>query len=495
MSSLLRNSNPFAALGDDTEVNTLNVTLLSESPAMTLSSESYPTLAEATAPKSKTSTTDTIVIIDDGEWTHTHTKTKKTQDVVIEIVPEIVPTQEEDDQLTQEENELFDSMTKKFIKYASIIDANVNESKVQFTRFYTIAVIMLCQIISHLNDIKTKNSIFSRTVIRGLMSVGPNNVNLIKIIYNYLEFCNEYVNEDFAESSFNGYYGKRKIKNFDINYHLTHSEKELNIGDCANKFVTLLKILRTSVAWNIYHATDSYDVPAEEPENVDDWSYSVKTDGGDYVDHSSEKFVSFVLDMGVIHEEFEKMDKELTCINQIFVSAKNRVSSFVERKRLIREYREKQKELSFQKRRRAQDESRGPTERSRRYRSAQNASSAPTAVSVAPVAPVEAKPRAPISAPITWSASTPVSNMFDSDKKPSFIYVDESTPAPTPTSDKYGGFTGKARQNERYRKYQLKTRESEKARESEKEKPVSGAKAKKNERARLHQEGLKNQQK
>ena len=50
MSSLLRN--PFIVLCDDTEDNTLNVTLVSES---------YSTLAEAQNPM------DTIIIIDDND--------------------------------------------------------------------------------------------------------------------------------------------------------------------------------------------------------------------------------------------------------------------------------------------------------------------------------------------------------------------------------------------------------------------------------------------
>jgi hypothetical protein len=434
MSYLLR-KNPFAIL--DTEDNTINVTLFSES---------CPTLAEAQKPKSNKCTKDTIIIINDnndndGKWSQSKKinntkKTKKTRDVVIEIIPaihptrnvtieiipetiptqdfviDIPPTQEEDDNLTQEENDLFDKMQEKLIKYAHMINPEINVSKVQFTRYYTIAVIMVCQIISHLNDIKQKNSVFSRTVIRGLMSVGPNNVDLIQLIYNYLDICDEYLTDDFSETTFNGYYGTNKRKNFDINYHLTNSEANLTIGECANRFVTLLKVLRTSVAWSIFHATGSYDVPTE-PININDWAYALKTDaknGKNGKKYSSERFVDFILNMSIIHEEFEKMNKELSCINDIFVLAKHNVSSFLERKRLVREYRDKQKEISLKRRYRSH------TENNKSFQSVQNASSVPTTTHIAPI--VEApKIRIPISAPITWSTNR-VSNMFSSDKKP-----------------------------------------------------------------------------
>lgn len=457
MSSLLRNPNPFFILCDDTEDNT-----------MTLIPESYSTLAKAQRPM------DTIIIIDDnddnddndGKWSHAKKtkktkKIKKTPDVVIEIVPEIPPsrdfvieippTQEEDDHLTQEENDLFDRMQEKLINYARMINPDINKSKVQFTRYYTIAVIMVCQIISHLNDIKNKNSIFSRTVIRGLMSVGPNNVDLIQLIYNYLDICDQYLTDDFAESTFNGYYGTRKRKNFDINYHLTNTEGNLTIGECENRFVTLLKVLRTSVAWTIFHAIGSYEAPTKEPDNVNDWTYTLKTDGKEY---SSERYVDFILDISLIHEEFEKMNKELGCINDIFVSAKQKVSSFLERKRIIREYRDKQKEMSVQKR------YRGNTERSRSFREAQN--SVPTTTPIVSSVPIVEVPkiRPPISAPITWSTNT-VSHMFPSDKKPKITYVDEFTH----TIDMNNALTGKAFQ-----------------------------KAKKNERARIHQEELRKNQ-
>lgn len=452
MSYIMFNKNSFAALGDDTEIDTLNVTLLSES---------YPTLSESIEPK--TNISDTIIIMDENEWTFT--KTKKTHDVVIEIIP----IQHEDELLIKDENELFERMTEKFMKYASVIDANINESKVQFTRFYTIAVIMLCHIISHLNDIKTKNSIFSRTVIRGLMSVGPNKVNVIQLIYTYLEFCNEYYKEDFADSTFNAYYGKRKIKNFDKSYHLTHGEINLTIGDCETRFVTLLKILRTSIAWIIYNATNSYIPPTEEPDNIENWSYSIKTEDGNLMYKFSDKFVNFILDIAVVHEEFDKMEKELTCINEIFVLAKKNVSSFTERKNMIRNYQDKNKKLNIQTGiRNNHSDNHKVTKRSISHHLINDTNNVTNST---PIRDTSHK-HVPISAPITWSSTNPATRLFVSDKKPDVTFDDASVSI----TDKYGGLTGKARQEYRRLKHIEK---------SHIDKPLTGN-AKKNERARQH---------
>jgi len=282
--------------------------------------------------------------------------------------------------LSVEDNELFGRMKEKFIKYAGLIDSKINDFKIQYTSFYTLALVMMCQIISHLNDIETKNSAFSRTVIRGLMNVGPKKINIIQLIYSYLEFCGEYFTDDFAASTFIGNYGTRKIQKFDIDYYLSDLEKKLTIGDCINRFVTLFKIFRTGVAWNINNSTGSYDIPIEEPKNIDDWSYTVKVNCKNY-EYSSEKFVGFILDMGVIYEQLEMLPKKLTCINEIFVEAKKNVQS-----------------SSLQK----------------SYHKLINSKSSKSI----PKVPIkEAKIRAHISAPITWSVSKPASHLFHSGKE------------------------------------------------------------------------------
>lgn len=399
-----------------------------------LFSESYPTIAEASLnAKAKKDGKD------ESEWTHI--KTKKQTDTVSKIAQPI----HEDSQLTTDEKELFSRMKEKFIKYAGLMEPKINDAKIQYTSYYTLAIVMMCQIISHLDDIETKNSVFSRTVIRGLMNVGPNNINIIQLIYSYLEFCGEYFTEDFASTTFNGYYGTRKIKKFDINYNLSHSEINLTIGDCVNRFVTLFKIFRTGVAWNIHNSTGSYDIPKEEPENIDDWSYTVKMNGVNY-EHSSEQFVNFILDMGVIYEELENLEDKLMCINEIFVEAKKNVASFVEMKHLH----DKKNDTVLQKRYRE------PIDRTKRYNSVQK---------VVPIK--EAKIRAPISTPITWSTSKPATNFFLSEKErknePNKYQEKPSVVEKNVSEVKDDGFTlvkkpltGKAKKNERARIHQQK---------------------------------------
>jgi hypothetical protein len=134
------------------------------------------------------------------------------------------------------------------------------------------------------------------------------------------------------------------------------------------------------------------------------------------------------------------------CINEIFVEAKKNVQSIVEMKHLH----DKKNDTVLQKRYRE------PIDHTKRYNSVQK---------VVPIK--EAKIRAPISTPITWSTSKPATNFFLSEKErknePNKYQEKPSVVEKNVSEVKDDGFTlvkkpltGKAKKNERARIHQQK---------------------------------------
>lgn len=358
----------------------------------------------------------------------------KKVEVVIEIPEETEATEaaDEDDGETVSDEQIFEQLGETLNEYASYYTEEIEKSKVHSTPVAYLVVAMICDIIAKLAEIKEKNSVFSKIVVKGLFGIPvvhngeKDEVNLIELLYSFLQICIKYDSFDFKDSTFGTSCGKSKSKKgFDINYHLTHAEVDMTVGDCKNRFGVLLKAMRTAVGHIIYRTTRSYNPTPEQFENA---RYRVGTSDKT---HWNQDFASFMEELSLIYAELEKLPKNLACIGDIFGKAKKEVADIREKKQALREEREKQREMQQKIRemrnfaKKSQDRQ---TARSRRYKD-RVADKASEPVKSLPVKPIE---RSPISAPIKWGGYNPVTQNSAPAFNPSaLVFTPQSFPAPS----------------------------------------------------------------
>lgn len=236
-----------------------------------------------------------------------------------------------DNTLETEEMEMYDEMFNMFEKYISSYTSEITELKITDTPLYYIGVAMLCEIIAKLVEIKEKNSVFGKTIVKGLYEVANYDVNVIQIIYNFLELCTEYHDADFGKTTFGSTYGRVSKEKFDVNYNLTYKECDCKIGT-KNNFLVLFKTFRTLIGRIIMKSTGSYAIPSKE--NSDKWVYHVKK-LNDHIKCQSHKFNTFLEKLIDIYIQLEKLPSNLSCIKNVFIDAKNKsLEEFEKRKTL-----------------------------------------------------------------------------------------------------------------------------------------------------------------
>jgi hypothetical protein len=332
-------------------------------------------------------------------------------DVVIEIpVAQTEETTVEEEENTVPDEVIFEGLTEVFSEYSSMYTEQIAKSKVFCTPVYYLAIAMVCDLIAKLDEIKEKNSVFSKRVVKGLFSIPimkngeqVDSVNITSLLHSFVELGKNYAQYDFNDSTIGTYCGKSRSKNFDINYHLTHTESDLTVGDCNNRFVVLFKAFRTSVAHIINRCTGTYNPTATDFENA---SYTIRNKSGSDIEKKwSPEFANFINELGDIYTELEKLPKNLSCIGEVFASAKKEVAELREKKQAMREKREMQQQLREMKNFKKNFQDR-QTERSRHYKEKINTKATVTVPE--PVKPAPVVNRAPIAAPIKWGGYNPV---------------------------------------------------------------------------------------
>jgi Skp family chaperone for outer membrane proteins len=281
---------------------------------------------------------------------------------------------------------------------------------------------MIYDIVAKLDEIKEKKSIFSKRVVKGLFGVPImdngqkiDDVNIIMILFAFIQLATKFGQCEFKQSIFGTQCGKSRGKKFDMNYHLTHEELKLTVGDCKNRFIVLFKAFRTCIGHIIFRSTGSYQ-PTEE----DCYNPKYRIGNGDNAvkktaNTGDSEFRDFIQELATLYYELEKLPKNLSCIGSIFAAAKKEVAEFREKKQAIREMREmKQMQMKLRDMKNFErDSASRQTERTRKYKEKMNAK---------PVAkPEPVVDRAPISAPIKWGGYNPVTNAVIDVNAPSFV--------------------------------------------------------------------------
>jgi len=214
----------------------------------------------------------------------------------------------------QDELELLKRELKPF---AQALSEDIEKKPICKATAYEIAIAMIADIVIKILDYQEKKIIFPKKVISGLWSIqsGESNINLIGMIYQYMTICGSYPDAKFKKSTYGSTISKKLSS--DINYRLDPKQAYIPLKDC--KFVLLLKVFRSILAYSIKHTTGKYEVPNEKDSNT--WRYL-------YVDNqrqqhflTSKEFIEFTLEMGQVYGEIDKLSPQLSEIHEIFNEA------------------------------------------------------------------------------------------------------------------------------------------------------------------------------
>ncbi len=238
-------------------------------------------------------------------------------------------------------------LRSKLIKFIDAYTEEITQKKINDASVFYIAVSMACDLILKIEEVREKDSVFSKAVIEGLLSVPIfdeqgkhiDNVNIIDIICSFLEICSKFNDAEFKRYTIESYYGKAGKDKFNINYHLTYAENEFTIGDCKNRFIVLFKVFRTLVGRIIKTCTGSYEIPEARDWRL--WSYNIfdgtsfeKKNLSDLEGQHRDDFYSFIEEISNIYTELEKLPKNLSCISNVFASAKADAAGHQEQKKI-----------------------------------------------------------------------------------------------------------------------------------------------------------------
>lgn len=185
---------------------------------------------------------------------------------------------------------------------------------------FEVALYLIGDIITKLNDLIEKQITFSKVVIRRLWDCETPNgsVNIIELLYTFLTLCGKFPEANFKRSTFGAIMPFNNGKG-DINYNITSQQAHIPLGEC--RFVLAFKMWRSIIGRSITNCTGKYQKP--DFKDSAQWKYRVQNGKEvNYVSaHNDPDFMMFMEEWADIYEQTDKFSPSLDEVHAIFNEA------------------------------------------------------------------------------------------------------------------------------------------------------------------------------
>ena len=144
--------------------------------------------------------------------------------------------------------------------------------------------------------------------------------SIIELVDTALGICSQFSDADFKATTMGIIYSFPKKQNFDKRYNLTHAEQDLKLCEVGvERFIVLIKLMRTLNGFLIRKATGDYNVPTKE--QCKKLFYKVQIAEDKYQEKKSSAYTSFMEQWVDVANMFEGLKPELSDVLEIFTSA------------------------------------------------------------------------------------------------------------------------------------------------------------------------------
>jgi hypothetical protein len=197
----------------------------------------------------------------------------------------------------------------------------LTEKKLKHATAYEVALIMVFDIITKIDEYIEKRFAFHKVIITNLWNCQPlrheDSINIIEMLHNFLTLCGHYTDAPFKNATFGARIPNpdKLVGKIDFNYNISQKEGFIPLGKC--NFSLLFKVLRAIIGRQIYRCTGKYATP--DISKRAEWKYF---NGKEHVTGANDfEFVDFIDDLGNIYTELEKFTPDNQEIKSIFQSA------------------------------------------------------------------------------------------------------------------------------------------------------------------------------